>query len=56
VQRLTTIAVMLGKDLKEATKQDIEKLMKTVNARDWAEWTKDNYGVAIKRFWCWMNR
>jgi integrase len=55
VQRLTTIAVMLGKDFEEATKQDIEKLMKAVNARDWAEWTKDNYRVAVKRFWRWMN-
>jgi len=55
VQRLTTIAVMLDKDFEEATKQDIEKLMKTVNARDWAEWTKDNYRVAVKRFWRWMN-
>ena len=28
--------------------------LKAVNARDWAEWTKDNYRVAVKRFWRWM--
>jgi len=54
VQRLTTIAVMLDRDFDEAAKQDIERLMRNVNARDWAEWTKDNYRVAVKRFWRWM--
>jgi site-specific recombinase XerD len=54
VQRLTTIAVMLGKDFEETTKQDVEKLMKAVNGGDWAEWTKDNYRVAVKRFWRWI--
>jgi integrase len=54
VQRLTTIAIMLGRDFDEADKRDIETLMKGINTRPWAEWTKDNYRVAVKRFWRWM--
>jgi integrase len=54
VQRLTTIAVMLKKDFHLATKEDIESLTRTINARDWAEWTKDNYRVTVKRLWRWL--
>lgn len=54
VQRLTAIAVMLRKDFDEATRLDIERLTRIVNARDWAEWTKDNYRVTVKRFWRWL--
>jgi len=45
VQRLTTIAVMLAKDFDKTNQEDIEQLIKAVNAKDWAEWTKDNYQV-----------
>jgi len=55
VQRLTTIAIILGKDFEAATKQDIEKLAEAINAKEWAEWTKDNYRVTVKRFWRWLN-
>ena len=55
MQRLTTIAIILGKDFEAATKQDIEKLAEAINAKDWAEWTKDNYRVTVKRFWRWLN-
>jgi len=48
VQRLTAIALMLGKEFDDVDKQDIERLMKTVNAKDWAEWTKDNYRVRLE--------
>jgi integrase len=54
VQRLTSIAVVLGKDFDKANQQDIEQLIKAVNAKDWAEWTKDNYRVTVKRFWRWL--
>jgi len=54
VQRLTTIAVMLKKDFHLATKEDIESLTRTINAREWAEWTKDNYRVTVKRLWRWL--
>jgi len=55
VQRLTTIAVILGKDFDKTNQEDIEQLIRTFNARDWAEWTKDNYRVTVKRFWRWLN-
>jgi hypothetical protein len=51
VQRLTAIAVIRAKDFDKAKYPDIEQLIKTVNAKDWAEWTKDNYRVTVKRFW-----
>jgi integrase len=54
VQRLTTIAVMVRKDFDLATKEDIESLTRTINAREWAEWTKDNYRVTVKRLWRWL--
>jgi len=54
VQRLTTIAVILGKDLDKTNQEDIEQLIRTFNAKDWAEWTKDNYRVTVKRFWRWL--
>jgi len=54
VQRLTSIAVILGKDFDKANHQDIEQLIRAVNAKDWAEWTKDNYRVTVKRFWRWL--
>jgi len=54
VQRLTSIAVILKKDFDKTNQQDIEQLIRTVNAKDWAEWTKDNYRVTVKRFWRWL--
>jgi hypothetical protein len=54
VQRLTTIAVMLQKDFHFAAKEDIERLTRTINAREWAEWTKDNYRVSVKRLRRWL--
>lgn len=37
------------KDLLLATKDDIESLTRTINARARAEWTKDNYPLTVKR-------
>ena len=54
VQRLTSIAVILKKDFDKTNQQDIEQLIRTVNAKDWAEWTKENYRVTVKRFWRWL--
>lgn len=54
VQRLTTIASIVQKDLDQADKQDVERLVRIINAKDWAEWTKDGYRVAVKRFWRWL--
>ena len=54
VQRLTSIAAILAKDFDKTNQQDIEQLIRTINAKDWAEWTKDNYRVTVKRFWRWL--
>jgi hypothetical protein len=51
VQRLTTIAIIVQKDLEHTDKQDVERLVRIINDRDWAEWTKDGYRVTVKRFW-----
>ncbi len=56
VQRLTLIAHMLRKDFQEATREDVEAIMTDINTDKRAEWTKDNYRVAAKRFWRWLRR
>ena len=50
VQWLTTTATMLEKSFDEATKHDIEKLMMTINNRDWSNSTRENYRETIKKF------
>jgi len=37
IQHLTSIAAMLRKTFKECVKQDVIKLMNTINARNWSE-------------------
>jgi len=41
---------MLEKSFDEATKHDIEKLMMTINNRDWSNSTRENYRETIKKF------
>jgi integrase/ribosomal protein L40E len=54
VQWMTTIAVVLGKDFNDSTRQDVEKLLVKLNGRDWADATKENHREAVKKFWRWL--
>lgn len=51
---LTNISKILKKDFPVATKQDIIKLCREINNSEYAEWTKHDYMVAIKRFYKWL--
>lgn len=58
---LLDISLMLKKDFEQATKDDIDKLEEEINHRTvqrngkkWAEWTKCDYRIIIKRFYRWL--
>jgi len=48
---LGRIAEMMNKDFSNATKQDIIKFCSEINNSEYAEWTKNNYMIIIKRFY-----
>ena len=47
---LGSIAKMIDKDFSKLTKEDIKKMCADINNSDYAEWTKHDRLVAIKRF------
>jgi site-specific recombinase XerD len=51
---LSRIAKMINKDFSKATKQDIIKFCSEINNSNYAEWTKHDYFVMIKRFYKWL--
>ncbi len=53
---LGKISQMINKDFTQITKEDIVKLCSNINNSDFAEWTKHNYKVVIKRFCKWLRQ
>ena len=53
---LAPIAKMLGKDFNKARVEDIKRVVNQVNSSDFAEWTKSDYRVTLKRFYRWLRR
>ncbi|MFH0713556.1 MAG: tyrosine-type recombinase/integrase [Candidatus Micrarchaeota archaeon] len=53
-QRLLPIAKLLGKDFKEATKDDIQALVGEIERKAWSPWTKHFYKVTLKKFYKWL--
>ena len=51
---LKQIAEILKKDFKRATKKDIIRVMQEIESRDYTEWTKLFYKVALKKFYRWL--
>lgn len=52
---LRVLAERLGTDLDRATEEDLRKLVSEINTNpEWEEWTKQNYKVALKRFYRWL--
>jgi integrase len=50
------IAKWLGKDFDKATKEDIEKLVWTIQSNEkFKDWTKHLYKVSVKKFYKWLN-
>ncbi len=55
-QQLRWLSENLGKEFDKAKKEDIEQLVVKINQNEnWAEWTKYDYKVAIKKFYRWFN-
>jgi len=53
---LPKISKMLHKPFNTVTKDDMIKLMVKIEQSDYAEWTKHDYKVVIKRFYKWINK
>jgi integrase/recombinase XerD len=55
LQSLRRIAEWLGKDLDEAGKADIERIVNRLERSDYSAWTKHDYKVVLKRFYRWLS-
>jgi len=53
---LSRMAEWLEKDFSEVSRQDIEKLAGRIERSDYAEWTKHDYRVALKKFFRWLRK
>jgi len=51
---LPSVAKLLQKDFNKATVDDIRRVVNEVNRSDFAEWTKSDYRVTLKRFYRWL--
>jgi len=51
---LLNLSKFLGKKFEEANKDDIIKLVQTIENQDYAEWTKCDYKVIVKKFYSWL--
>ena len=52
---LSKLSEWLVKKFDKANKEDIEKVVKIINEKDYSDWTKRDYKVAIKKFYKWLN-
>ena len=54
--QLNWISEKLSKHFGKAEKEDIEKVVIAIlQNKEWSEWTKYDYQVAVKKFYRWMN-
>ena len=51
---LAVIAKWLPKEFEKVERPDIEKLVRKIECSDYAEWTKHDYRVALKKFFRWL--
>jgi integrase/recombinase XerD len=55
IYKLFRIIHLLGKDLSDATEEDIKEIVRRVELNeDYTEWTKSNYRVTLKKFYKWL--
>jgi integrase len=56
LQHVRTLAVILGKDFADATRDDIERVVREVETnRDWSTATKHDYKIVLKKFYKWQH-
>lgn len=51
---LSKVAIWLKKDFNSASKDDIIDVVQKIEAIDYADWTKHDYKVVIKKFYKWL--
>lgn len=51
---LKTLAKLLKKDFSNVTKEDIISIMSKINNSNYADWTKRDFRVVLKRFFKWI--
>lgn len=54
LQMMKTIGLIIDKPFDECKKEDIVKLVAEIENKDWSDWTKRMYRIAIKKFWKWL--
>jgi len=52
---LELIAVGIGKDLDQATIEDVKTFIGKIQQKDYSVWTKESYKVIIRRFYQWLH-
>jgi len=53
---LHRLALMLGKPFRQTTKRDLFSLVEQIERKSWADWTKHDYKVALKKFFRWLKQ
>lgn len=51
---LSLHSITLGKDFDQATKEDIQRVVADIEAREWSLWTKYDNKVMLKTFYKWL--
>jgi site-specific recombinase XerD len=54
LHHLKVVAEMLGKPFEEATREDIEEVVRRIEASDYSPFTKKDFKVALKRLYKWL--
>jgi len=54
LNHLSGISRLIGKGFREANKDDIIGLVRSIESRPYSAWTKHDYRVVIKRFYQWI--
>ena len=53
---LLHLAAVLEKNLIDATKEDLKRLVAAIECSDYMDWTKHDYKVTLKKFWKWLRQ
>jgi site-specific recombinase XerD len=54
MRKLPKLAGMLGKDFRQATREDIEAVVGKLERTSYSEWSKRGFKVTIKKFYKWL--
>ena len=56
IYTMAVIAKWFPQDFNNATRKDVEALVNKIERSDYAEWTKHDYKVAIRKFFKWLRQ